>query len=219
MDNQNILNAHKWRFACKEFDINKKILPDNLSFLLEIIRLSPSSFGMQPFQVLVLRNHWLLEELSQIVWGGKKQLITASEVILFVTRKDIRYDSKFTEYMIKSVRKLPIEMQELYIPIIKKHQEVDFNLLTDERYLHDWAGKQVYIALANLMTAAAQIEIDSCPIEGFTISTVTELLTNKKIIDPTLQEPCVFCALGYRLSPPAREKTRLSFDELVKFID
>ncbi len=219
MNKEEILNAHQWRFACKEFDINQKIPVEHLSFLLEIVRLSPSSFGLQPFQVIVLRNRLFLEELAQIVWGGKKQLPSASEVILFVTRKNIRYDSKFTEYMLKSVRKLPIEMQELYIPIIKKHQEIDFNLLTDERYLHDWAGKQVYIALANLMTAAAQIGIDSCPIEGFTVSTVTELLTQKNIIDPKLQDPCVFCALGYRLNSPLRDKTRLNFDELIKFID
>ena len=51
-----ILNAQQWRFACKEFDSNKKISAENFNFLLEIIRLSPSSFGFQPFQVLVLRN-------------------------------------------------------------------------------------------------------------------------------------------------------------------
>jgi nitroreductase len=218
MKKQDILNAYQWRFACKEFDHQKKISSEDFDFLLEIIRLSPSSFGSQPFQVLVIKNQEIITELGPYVWGGKKQLPTASEVILFVTRKDIRHDSEFMSYMIKTVRNLPADMHDMYMNLIKQHQEVDFDLLTDERYLHDWAGKQAYIALGNLMSAAAEIGIDSCPIEGFSASAVTALLAKHDLIDPAYQIPCVFCALGYRLAPPAREKTRLSVNELIKVI-
>jgi len=106
----------------------------------------------------------------------------------------------------------------MYMPLIQQHQEVDFALLKDERYLHDWAGKQAYLALANVMSAAASIGIDSCPIEGFTMASVTQLLTDFNVIDPALQEPCVFCTFGYRLAAPTREKTRRSIDELVQFV-
>lgn len=214
-----ILNAQQWRFACKEFDSHKKISADDVNFLLEIIRLSPSSFGFQPFQVLVLRNKKLLEELKSVTWGGQKQLPTASEVILFCIRKDIRFDSDFIDHSLKTVRQLPEEIIDIYKPLVKKHQEQDFALLHDPRYLHDWAGKQIYIALGNVMSAAAEIGIDSCPIEGFSMTEVTEILVNHDIIDSTLQEPCVFCGFGYRLAPPARAKARRELGDLVKYIE
>jgi len=214
-----ILNAQQWRFACKEFYGNKKIPKDDLDFLLEIIRLSPSSFGFQPFQVLVIKNKQLLEALKPMVWGGQKQLPSASEVILFTLRKDVRFDSKFIDDSLNIVRKLPVEMINIYKPLVQKHQEIDFSLLSDERYLHDWSGKQVYIALANLMSAAAEIGIDTCPIEGFSMTAVTEILSKQGIIDSSVEEACVFCALGYRLAPPAREKVRRDMSDLVKFIE
>lgn len=214
-----ILSAQQWRFACKEFDVNNKISAEDFNFLLEIIRLSPSSFGFQPFQVFVLKNKALLEELKLVTWGGQKQFPTASEVILFTLRKDIRFDSDFIDYSLKTVRKLPEEIINIYKPLVKQHQEQDFELLNDVRYLNDWAGKQIYIALGNLMTAAAEISIDSCPIEGFSIAGVTEILTKHHIMDPALQEPCVFCALGYRLAPPVRAKTRRDTNDLIKFIE
>lgn len=219
MNKTDILSAQQWRFACKEFDVNKKIDADDFNFLLEIIRLSPSSFGFQPFQVVVLRNKALLEELKSVTWGGQKQFPTASEVVLFALRKDIRFDSDFIDYSLKTVRKLPAEMVDIYKPLVKQHQEQDFALLKDARYLHDWAGKQIYIALGNLMSAAAEIGIDSCPIEGFSIAGVTEILAKHHILDPALQEPCVFCALGYRLVPPPRAKVRRDLNDLIKFIE
>lgn len=214
-----LLRAQQWRHACKEFDINKKIDAEDLNFLLEIIRLSPSSFGFQPFQVFVLRNTALLEELKSVTWGGQKQLPTASEVLLFSARKDIRFDSDFIDYSLKTVRNLPEEMIDIYKPLVKKHQEEDFALLNDVRYLHDWAGKQIYIALGNLMSAAAEIGVDSCAIEGFSMAGIAEILAKHQIINPTLQEPCVMCALGYRLAPPARAKVRRDIHDLVKFIE
>lgn len=218
MNKEQLLAAYQWRFACKEFDLNKKISPEDFTFLLEILRLSPSSFGLQPYQVLVLNDKNVLAALTEVVWGGKKQLPSASEVLLFVTRKDIRHDSEFIRYMLKSIRELPEAMLDTYAPLIQQHQAVDFALLHDERYLQDWAGKQAYIALGNVMSGAASIGIDSCPIEGFAMTAVSQLLTEFKVIDPDLLEPCVFCALGYRSAPPARAKTRLGIDELVRVV-
>lgn len=218
MKKEQLLAAYQWRFACKEFDARQKITREDFQFLLEILRLSPSSFGLQPYQVLVLTDKNLLAALAQIVWGGKKQLPSASEVLLFVTRKDIRHDSEFIRYMLTAVRELPEAMIDTYVPLIQQHQAVDFALLQDERYLQDWAGKQAYIALGNVMSAAASIGIDSCPIEGFAMHSVSQLLADFKVIDPEQLEPCVFCALGYRLAPPARAKTRLAMEEFVRFV-
>jgi len=218
LSKEHILNAYHWRFACKEFDRDKKISSDDLNFLLEIIRLSPSSFGLQPFQVLVIQNEELREELKTVTWGGQKQLPTASELLLFTLRKDVRFDSDFFDHSLKVVRQLPAETVDLYQSLVKRHQEQDFKLLDHPRFLHDWAGKQVYIALANLMTAAAEIGIDSCAIEGFSIDAVKDILGQRRVIDLSIEEPCVFCALGYRGSPPAHKKTRRDIEDIVKFL-
>ena len=68
------------------------------------------------------------------------------------------------------------------------------------------------------MTAAAELGIDSCPIEGFDFTETTELLAEEKVIDPQTQAICVFCALGYRLDNPAREKTRQPAETLFSWV-
>ena len=218
MNKQDILASYQWRFACKEFLSDKKIPDEDINFLLEIIRLSPTSFGLQPFQVFVIRNKTILNELLSCVWGGQKQLPTASHVVMFAARKDIRHNEKHIAHMLNDVQKWPEDIQEMRRKVINKFQTTDFKLLDDERYLLDWAGKQTYIVLGNLMTAAAQIGIDSCPIEGWDRGAVTKILQSHQVIDQSLHEPVVFCALGYRVSNPDREKTRRNIDDLISFI-
>ncbi len=218
MNKNDILASYQWRFACKEFLSDKKIPDEDMDFLLEIIRLSPTSFGLQPFQVFVIRNKEILKELLSCVWGGQKQFPTASHVVMFATRKDIRYDEKHIAHMLNDVHKFPEDVQKIYHGLINKFQTTDFKLLDDERYLLDWAGKQAYIVLGNLMTAAAQVGIDSCGIEGWDKDAVTKILQSHQVIDQNLHEPLVFCALGYRVSNPDREKTRRNIDDLISFV-
>ena len=110
MNKENILATYKWRFACKEFLVDKKISRDDLDFLLEVVQLSPTSFGLQPFQLMAIENKLVLQDLLSSVWGGQKQLPTASHVFLFVTRKDIRYNDNHITYMLNDVQKWPQEI-------------------------------------------------------------------------------------------------------------
>ena len=218
MNKENILSSYKWRFACKQFLADKKIPKEDFNFLLEVVRLSPTSFGLQPFQLIVIENKAVLQDLLSCVWGGQKQFPTASHVCLFVTRKDIRHDEKHIAHMLKDIHKFPDDIQTVYNELISKFQVSDFKLLDDERYLLDWAGKQAYIALGNLMTAAAQIGIDSCSIEGWDKEQTTAILSSHNIIDPKLHDITVFCTLGYRASDPERIKTRRNINDLVTFV-
>ena len=93
-------------------------------------------------------------------------------------------------------------------------QERDFNLDTDKK-LFDWASKQTYIALGNMMTAAALVGIDSCPIEGFHQEKVEKLLQDKFDIDTTKYGLSYMVAFGYRKEDPARPKSRRAFDSIV----
>jgi nitroreductase len=206
----------EWRHACKEFDATKKISDSDFSFLLEVIRLSPSSFGLQPYNVIVLQNTELLQDLHPHMWGAQKQLFSASHIIMFTVKKDI-VNSDYIKNIMINVQKTPDEMIKLRHDLIQDHLSSEIEYLKDERYLLDWAGKQAYIALGNVMHAASSIGIDSCPIEGFVKDKVIAALDSHNVIDNKSQQPLVFCAFGHRLQNPLRPKTRKPIDELVRY--
>jgi nitroreductase len=215
-----LLKAYNFRFACKEFDKEKKISDDDFNFILETGRLSPSSFGWEPWKFVVVQNMDLREKLKEFSWGAQKQLPTASHFVLLMVRKSsgTKAGSDYLKYMANDIEKLPQEVIDGKMKFYKKFQESDFDL-TDDRKLFDWAGKQVYIPLANMMTAAAFIGIDSCPMEGFDREKIEEILSKEGIIDTNEFGLAVMVAFGYR-SPNAEifPKTRQPIDKVVEWI-
>lgn len=113
-------------------------------------------------------------------------------------------------------------MTEEQLPaVIEKYrtfQESDSKVLESERSLFDWCSKQTYLALANMMTGAALIGVDSCPIEGFDYDKVNEILSEAGLFDPAEWGISVMCTFGYR-DKEIRKKLRKSFDEVVKFVE
>ncbi|GKT35944.1 NAD(P)H-dependent oxidoreductase [Aduncisulcus paluster] len=104
------------------------------------------------------------------------------------------------------------------LDFFKNFQEKDFDL-TDDRKLIDWAGKQAYIPLANMMTSAAALEIDSCPIEGFDQAGINALLNKEGIFKSDEFTAAVMVAFGYRdESQRMSEKTRRPMDEVTKWV-
>lgn len=212
-----ILEAYNMRFACKAFEADKKISDEDFNFILETGRLSPSSFGYEPWKFLVVQKPELRAELKEYAWGAQGQLPTASHFVIILVRKpvDMKFGSKYIDHMMANVKQLPLEAQDLYRQFYKNFQLNDFDL-TDDRKLIDWASKQTYIALGNMMTAAAMIGIDSCPIEGFDAKKVTELLTEKGLMDADHFVPAVMVAFGYRdESQDMFPKTRQSMEDIV----
>lgn len=113
---------------------------------------------------------------------------------------------------------MPEDTQKIRYEFFKKFQKTDFNLLQSDRAVFDWASKQTYIALGNMMTSAAQIGIDSCPIEGFDKEEVDSLLRQEGIIQGDNLEVSVMVAFGYRKEEPKRDKTRQTMDTIVEWI-
>ena len=215
-----ILKAYNFRFACKEFDSSKKISDDDFKFILETAILSPSSCGFEPWKFLVINDMKLREELKPLCWGAQTQLSTASHFLIILSRNinDLKYDSKYISDFMKNVQKLSDNIIEIKTKFYKDFQEEQFKLLESDRAVFDWGCKQTYIALANMMTAAAQIGIDSCPIEGFDRDKVENLLEDKGILDKNHFGVSCMVAFGYRKNGPKHEKTRQSLDKIVEFI-
>jgi nitroreductase len=101
--------------------------------------------------------------------------------------------------------------------VLKKFQEADFSLLDDERVLFEWGCRQAYIALGNMMSAAAMIGIDSCPIEGFEKAPTERILADAGILDPDRFGLAVMVAFGYRKNPQT-PKTRRDMAEVVRWV-
>lgn len=215
---EDILSAFQFRHACKQFDPEKKIGDEDFRFILETGRLSPSSFGFEPWHFAVIQNPELRAKLREVTWGAQGTLPTASHFLAIFNRKDdMRFDSDYIASFMREVQKLPDEVAEKKKAKYQAFQESDFNLLADPRALSDWAAKQAYIALGNMMTAAAMIGVDSCPVEGFNSARAEVVLAEAGVLDTSKFALTVMVAFGYRINPqPA--KTRQTLDKVVSWI-
>jgi nitroreductase len=215
---QDILDAFHARHACKEFDPERKINRDDIEFILETGRLSPSSFGYEPWQFVVIQDSALREKLLPVTWGAQKQLPTSSHyVAILVRRSGLRHDGEHVQHMMQDIYRFPAERIAMRSQVYKKFQDADFDL-RDERALLDWAGKQAYIALGNMMTAAAMIGIDSCPIEGFEAAETEQVLADAGVLDRAAWSLAVMVAFGHRIKP-ASAKIRRSVQEVVRWVE
>ena len=216
---QDILNAFHFRHATKAFDPNKKIPEEDMQFILETGRLSPSSFGFEPWRFVVIQNPELREKIRQTSWGAYTKLPNASHfvVILARTKLDTQYDSEYLLDHCKNIMHIPEEHLPKYLKRVEEFQREDFHLLEGDRPLLDWASKQTYIALANMMTAAAQIGIDSCPIEGFNLKAMNALLDEAGLLEDGHFSLSVMVAFGYRVKDPL-PKTRRPYETIVKWV-
>jgi nitroreductase len=207
---QAILDAFQFRHACKEFDTERRISAEDFETILESARLSPCSFGLEPWKFLIVQNPALREKLRTHCWGAQKQLPTASHVVLCLQRTatDMRYDSAYVRRFMLEIQQFPADVIELRGKFLENFQREDFNLLDSERHLLDWSGKQTYIPLANMMTVAALLGIDSCPIEGYSQIGLAQVLAEDFGVEAQAWRPVYLLCLGYRKLPPARPKTR-----------
>jgi nitroreductase / dihydropteridine reductase len=207
----NIIEQLKWRYATKDFDKAKKLTVNQLHTLLESVNLSASSYGMQPFEVIVIENQELKDRL-RTVSGDQSQVSDASQLILFAARNNLS----------------PLHVEE-YIQRIMSIRNVSYDSLSDYRNrivksissksqetLYQWASRQIYIALGFLLVTAAVEEIDACPIEGFEKEMYDEILGLKE----KGLSSVVMVAVGYRSADDKyqfKPKVRKSIKELITF--
>ncbi|NLI53166.1 MAG: NAD(P)H-dependent oxidoreductase [Clostridiales bacterium] len=215
--NQAILDVFQFRHACKKFDPNKPVSDEDFDTILQAARLSPTSFGFEPWKMIVLTDEAIRQKLYPFAWGARNSLDTASRFVILLARKkaDTLYSAEFIAHMMRDIHHLPPEAVHQRRERYRLFQEDDFELLESDRALFDWAGKQTYIVLANMLTVAAFLGIDSCPIEGFHRRKADALLAEAGLIDPDRFGVSVMASFGYRAEPPRHEKTRQPLDELI----
>lgn len=183
IENQN------WRYATKKFNSEKKISNSDLEILKEAIQLSSSSYGLQPYKVLIIENEEIRKQLQPASWG-QSQITDASHLFVFAseTNVDAEYITRYAENMAKT-RNIPFDSVKGYADFMIGN----ITTLTPEKQII-WAQKQAYLALGNLLNAAAELKIDVTPMEGFLPEQYNEILGLKeKGLHATL-----VATIGYR---------------------
>lgn len=202
------LEHQNWRYATKKFDSAKKISTEDLKILKEAIRLSSSSYGLQPYKIIIVENPELRAKIQPAAWG-QSQIVDASHLIIFANRttiNDAEIDA-FFEKMSKT-REIPLESLSGYQGFMKGK----INELSEDA-VNIWNSKQTYLALGNLLNAAAELKIDVTPMEGFDPVQVNEILgLNELGLNASLM-----ATIGYRHEDDATQhykKVRKSNEEL-----
>lgn len=213
-----ILDAFQFRHACKEFAPEKAISAEDFELILETARLSPSSFGYEPWQIVVIQDMALRARLLPVTWGAQKTLPTASHYLAILARKTgMLPEDPHVRHMKQDIQRLTPERIGMRDSVYRNFLQSDFRLLDHERGVFEWACRQAYIALGNMMTVAALRGIDSCPIEGFVKADAERVLSEAGVLDDTQFGLAVMVAFGYRKNPqPA--KTRRPAKEVVRWI-
>lgn len=213
MTNQTLLEQLNWRYATKKMDPAKSVPQEKVDTIIEAIRLSPTSSGTQPFELLVVTNHELRNEIRKAA-SDQSQITDGSHLFVFAA-----WDN-YTEARIDEVAKLNVEKRG-DLPLIGQYYgNLKANYVprdAEVNYAH--AARQAYIALGIAMVAAAQQEVDCTPMEGFDPSKVDEILGLKE----RGLRSVVLLPLGYRdptgdwlLNMP---KVRKSRETMVTLVD
>lgn len=209
MSEDTIINALNWRYATKVFDPSRKVSDADLKVLTESVRLAPTSFGLQPFRLVMVTDPAQRAEMVAASWG-QHQVQDASHLFVFATLTTI--DETYVDHFIEltcRTRNLTTEKLKGYTNMMKGFLQG----LSPER-LRDWATKQAYIASGFLMETAALMQIDTCPMEGFDAKQYDKILGLDKLeLSAALAVP-----VGYRATddPLARAvKVRFPAEEMV----
>ena len=204
------MEAMDFRHACKIFDETKKVSSEDMNYILEAGRKSPSSFGMEPWKFLVITNEELKAELRPVCWN-QPQITTCSHLVIILAAIDsVKPESGEVERKFKR-REMPQEKLDFYINLYASHLA---NTLSSDENIYSWTAKQTGIAMGNMMTAAAIKGIDSCPIEGFEKEKVEKILG----LDLTKYRLSVIIPFGYRINEQSSQ-LREPLENIVEFID
>lgn len=218
MTNETILKTFNLRHACKRFDSTRQVDEKDFETILESGRLSPSSFGFEPWHFIVVQNPQLRQRLREVTWGAEDQLPTASYFVVILHRraKDLRPGSAYVQDHLSRIRGMDEQTQGVIKSYFENFQKEDFNLRSDEA-LEAWAARQTYIPLGNMMTTAMMLGVDSCPIEGFSLDKVEALLRETGTADMDSYRVSCMVSFGYRVKEP-RAKTRRQKSEVISWV-
>lgn len=206
-----MLNHLNWRYAVKKFDPSQKIAPELWETIEASLVLTPSSFGLQPWKFLVVRSPEIKSQLAAASWN-QSQPADCSHLVVFAALQhvDEAYVDRFLN-RVASTRGVDVSTLSMY-------RQVVLGFLQNNLHRHaNWATNQVYIALGQLLTVAATLNVDACPMEGIVPAEYDRILG----LENSDYKVSVACALGYR-HPEDKyalaKKVRFELDQVIQYL-
>lgn len=201
-----------WRYATKKFNAEKEISQEDLNDLLESIQLTASSYGLQPYEVIVVKDQETREKLKAAAWD-QTQVTDASHLLVFANFKSV--SEEYVDTYLDNIA----ETRNMTREDLKGMEDMIKNttLQLSPEVQEAWAAKQAYIALGNLLSAAANYKIDACPMEGFEAEKFDEILGLKE----KNLTAAVIAPIGYRSEDDQYQdqaKVRKATKDLFQFI-
>ena len=212
------LEVMRFRHACKVFDSSKKIPQNHLDIIIESGRLTPSSFGLEPTRLLIVRDDNIKQNLKPFCWN-QAQITDSSEVVIYLSKiADMAHTTNYATQMFErkvggsnpqEVRaKLKAYKDERYAGFLAQNGYVD------SRSIYHWSAKQAYLMASSMMNCAAFLGIDSCAIEGFDKDDVEAFLG----LDTLKEQVALLICFGYRVAPPKHKAPRISFNDFATIL-
>lgn len=210
---EKLLQAQNWRYATKKFDAQKKIDDVTWNAIEDSLVLTPSSYGLQPWKFFIVQNMEKRTELMAASWK-QAQVVDCSHMVVFVIKEKL--DEEHIDQYLKSIVDTrgvdPASLEGL-----KKMMLGDLVKGARSQVITEWAARQAYIALGNLMTTCALLGVDACPMEGIDPKKYDQILG----LEGSGWKTVVACPIGYRAADDkysSMKKVRFSNSEVVKFI-
>ncbi len=213
MTNEELIEKLNWRYAVKRFDATRKISDDDWKTLEDALILSPSSYGLQPWKFYVVTDENVKKELLPHAWN-QPQIVEASHLIVIAAKQNAN-PNDIEKYVNRVMEVRGTKAEDL--AMLKGMMLNSQKMAIESGFINEWSARQCFIALGNIMTSAAMLGIDACPMEGFIPPEFDRVLGIKEDGFASV----VVCAVGYRSSEDwlaKLPKVRYENNELVKHI-
>ena len=205
----NLKEILEWRYSTKRFDQSKPVLEDQVTKILELTNLSATSYGMQPYKMVVIKNQNLKQKLVDSSYG-QSNIGDSSHLIVFAARTDI--DEVFIDNYVEHIA----EQRDISVESLSSYKKMLLNYISkkDDAAIFRWVADQIYISLGTFLIACASEKIDACPIGGFIPKAYDEILKLEKYNLKSV----VVAVIGYRHEDDKyqhRAKVRKPLNEMV----
>jgi len=166
-----IIESLKWRYATKKFDHTRILSKEKINTLTEAFNLTATSYGLQPLKLVIIHNKKIQRELVAHSWN-QQQVADASHLLVLCI-ENIVDEAYITRYFdtVKNIRNTSDEILKPF-----REQLIDSFKSKPAEEVSNWAAKQAYLAMGNLLTVCATEKIDACPMEGFIPEKYDEVL-------------------------------------------
>jgi len=212
IDNELLFKQLNWRYACKKFDATKKIREADWNILVESLRLSASSYGLQPWKFIVVQNPEIRKQLLPLSWG-QTPVTDASHFVV------LTYKEKMDEAHIDKFIQETAKVRGMDASTLSGYKDMMIGDLVKgprAQIINWWAQRQVYIAMGTILTTAAMMEIDTLPMEGLDPAGYDKVLG----LEGTGYKTVAAVACGYRAADDKYQhakKVRFETKDVVEY--